>query len=363
MRAVRLESVGHLFLRQVEDPVPGPDDLLVRIEASGICDTDRHLLHGDFPSKPPVTLGHEFCGIVEAMGSGVQGFRTGMRVTGDPNIVCGRCEQCHAGRINLCRNLTAIGIHRDGGLADYVLVPQKQAHELPLSLEAAHGAFCEPLACCLHGIDIAGIEAGSSVVVLGGGVIGLLTVQLARLAGARRVVLSTRQASRRRLAEAVGATASVDPTAGDIVARVTGPGGLLPGGADVVIECAGVGETVEQAFQLARPGGTVVILGRIGDNFGAGFTGGMAFVYDPDAQFAHRANPESLTWQRLGSAHWDSALRDLVSRHVAETNSRYAARLLHDWPAASAQFWQVVPKEFVKYLPAALSDEDIAVRA
>ncbi|MDQ0396310.1 zinc-dependent alcohol dehydrogenase family protein [Labrys monachus] len=261
MKAVRLESVGNLFLRRVDDPVPGPDDLLVRVEASGVCGTDRHLLHGEFPSKPPVTLGHEFCGIVEAMGSDVQGFRTGMRVTGDPNIVCGRCEQCHAGRINLCRNLTAIGIHRDGGLADYVLVPQKQAHELPLSLEAAHGAFCEPLACCLHGIDIAGIEAGSSVVVLGGGVIGLLTVQLARLAGARRVVLSTRQASRRRLAEAVGATASVDPTAGDIIARVTGPGGLLPGGADVVIECAGVGETVEQAFQLARPGGTVVILG------------------------------------------------------------------------------------------------------
>ena len=192
MKAVRLDAVGELFLKEVERPKPGPGDLLVRVEASGICGTDRHLLKGEFPSKPPVTLGHEFCGIVEEIGPGVQGFRTGMRVTGDPNIVCGRCVHCQNGRINLCRNLTAIGIHRDGGLADYVIVPQQQAYELPLSLKASHGAFCEPIACCLHGIDIADIQPGSSVIVLGGGVIGLITVQLARLAGASRVVLSTR---------------------------------------------------------------------------------------------------------------------------------------------------------------------------
>ncbi|MFC2251314.1 zinc-dependent alcohol dehydrogenase family protein [Labrys portucalensis] len=261
MKAVRLDAVGELFLKEVERPKPGPGDLLVRVEASGICGTDRHLLKGEFPSKPPVTLGHEFCGIVEEIGPGVQGFRTGMRVTGDPNIVCGRCVHCQNGRINLCRNLIAIGIHRDGGLADYVIVPQQQAYELPLSLKASHGAFCEPIACCLHGIDIADIQPGSSVIVLGGGVIGLITVQLARLAGASRVVLSTRQAVKRELAERVGATASIDPTQGDFIANVTGPDGLLPGGADVVIECAGVAETVEQSFRLARPDGTVVILG------------------------------------------------------------------------------------------------------
>ncbi|MDQ0467070.1 zinc-dependent alcohol dehydrogenase family protein [Labrys wisconsinensis] len=261
MKAVRLEEIEQLFLREVERPVPGPDDLLVRVEASGICGTDRHLLHGEFPSTPPVTLGHEFSGIVEAVGSAVLGFRPGMRVTGDPNIVCGHCVHCHAGRINLCQNLRAIGIHRDGALADYVIVPQKQAHELPLSLKPDYGAFCEPLACCLHGIDVAGIKAGSSVVVLGGGVIGLLTVQLARLAGATRVVLVTRQASKRRLAEEIGATASFDPTAGDAAAGIAGPDGLLPGGADVVIECAGVAETMEEMPRLARPGGTLVVLG------------------------------------------------------------------------------------------------------
>lgn len=261
MKAMRLEGIGQLFTREVDKPTPGPDDLLVRVEACGVCGTDRHLFHGEFPSRPPVTLGHEFSGIIEATGSHVSGFAVGDRITGDPNIACGRCSHCVNGRVNLCRNLQAIGIHRDGGFADYVLVPQKQAFLLPANLDPMHGAFCEPLACCLHGIDLADIQAGSSVVVLGGGVIGLLAVQLARLAGATTVILSTRQASRRTLAEELGATASVDPSAADIIETIAGPNGLVPGGVDVVLECAGVGETVIQATKLARPGGTAVILG------------------------------------------------------------------------------------------------------
>ncbi|PYB75469.1 zinc-dependent alcohol dehydrogenase family protein [Rhizobium wuzhouense] len=261
MKAMRLEGIGQLFTREVDKPVPGPEELLVRVEACGVCGTDRHLFHGEFPSKPPVTLGHEFAGIIEAMGTEVTGFAIGDRITGDPNIACGRCSHCVNGRVNLCRNLQAIGIARDGGFADYVIVPQKQAFLLPANLDPMFGAFCEPLACCLHGIDLAEIKAGSSVVVLGGGVIGLLTVQLARLAGASTVILSTRQASRRELAEELGATASVDPSSSDIIESITGPNGLVPGGVDVVLECAGVAETVQQATKLVRPGGTVVILG------------------------------------------------------------------------------------------------------
>lgn len=261
MKALRLEAIGDLFVREVDTPSPGPGDLLVRVEACGICGTDRHLLHGEFPSMPPVTIGHEFCGIVEEVGNDVSDIAIGARITGDPNISCGRCPQCRAGRVNLCHALRAIGIHRDGGFADYVIVPRIQAHEIPLSLDPVHGAFCEPLACCLHGIDLSGIRAGSSVVVLGGGVIGLLTVQLARLAGATTVILSTRQAAKRRLAEDVGATATVDPSASDIIEAIAGPAGLVSGGVDVVIECAGVAETVRQSTRLARSGGTVVILG------------------------------------------------------------------------------------------------------
>jgi L-iditol 2-dehydrogenase len=261
MRALRLESVGNLTVRDVEKPVPGPEDLVVRVEACGICGTDRHLFLGEFPSKPPVTIGHEFAGIIEAVGNEVTGFKVGDRVTGDPNIACGRCPQCAAGRVNLCQNLVAIGIHRDGGMADYVRLPQKQAFSLPAELDPLHGAFCEPLACCLHGVDLAGIKTGASVVVLGGGVIGLLTVQLARLAGATTVILSTRQEAKRRLAETLGATATVDPSSADIIGSIAGPSGLLPGGADIVFECAGVPETMRQAAPLTKAGGTVVIVG------------------------------------------------------------------------------------------------------
>jgi len=110
-------------------------------------------------------------------------------------------------------------------------------------------------------------------------------------------------------------------------------------------------------------GGTVVVLGTVGDNFGAGFTGGMAFVYDPDDMFAHRVNPDTLTWQRVASRHWDGVLRGLVERHAAETSSKYAAMMLHDWEREAPRFWQVVPKEYVKYLPQPLTDTVEALRA
>ncbi|MDM9628772.1 zinc-dependent alcohol dehydrogenase family protein [Rhizobium sp. S152] len=261
MKAVRLEAAGQINLCDVDKPRPGPGDLLVRVEACGICGTDRHLFNGEFPSEPPLTLGHEFTGIVEEIGRDITGFREGIRITGDPNIACGHCDQCRRGRVNLCRNLQAIGISRDGGFAQYVIVPQNQAFVLPDDLNPLYGAFCEPLACCLHGVDLAEIRTGSSVAILGGGVIGLLVVQLARLAGATDILLITRSAEKRRLAESLGATATVDPNDGGIIERITAPDGLLPGGADVVIECAGVAGTVEQAPALARHGGTVVILG------------------------------------------------------------------------------------------------------
>lgn len=264
MRAVRFEKIGTVALREVEKPVPGPKDLLIRVEASGICGTDRHILRGEFPSRPPVTLGHEFCGIVEEVGSEAGDYAVGERINVDPNIYCGLCPSCRRGKVNICERLVALGIHSDGGLAEHAVVPITQAFRLPPDLPSAHGAFCEPLACCIHGVDMAQMKAGMSAVVLGGGVIGMLVVQLARLAGATRVVMVTRQAAKRALAEQLGATASVDPSAGDPFDLVAGPGGVLPGGADVVFECAGVVDTVALAPRITRRGGAAVILGVLG---------------------------------------------------------------------------------------------------
>ena len=261
MLAARFINVGDMRIEEVGKPIAGPGELLVRVEATGLCGSDRHMFHGEYPTALPVTLGHEFAGIVEAVGSGVGRIGVGARVTGDPNIACGYCPACRMGRVNLCHNLKAIGVQLDGGFAQYVIVPQTQAIELPLELTPTHGAFCEPLACCLHGLDVARIAPGSSVAVLGGGVIGLLMVQLAELAGATTVILSTRQRPRRDLALTLGATHAVDPSAVDPIAAVSGASGIIPGGVDVVLECAGVADTFTQSIAMARRGGTVVIFG------------------------------------------------------------------------------------------------------
>ncbi|NKJ34780.1 zinc-dependent alcohol dehydrogenase family protein [Rhizobium sp. SG570] len=258
MRAVRLESIGSMIMRTVEKPVARPGELIVRVLAAGICGSDRHMYKGEYPTAIPVTLGHEFCGIVEEVGDGIPSFAGGELVTVDPNIACGTCAACRRGRPNLCARLTAIGVTRDGGFADYVAVPCGQAFTLPSDLDPVHGAFCEPLACCIHAIDKADIRLGDSVAILGGGVIGLLMVQLARLAGASQVILITRQLSRREAALRLGATRAFDPASSDTVASVRD---ATQGGADVVIECAGVADTLQTGLRMARRGGTFVLFG------------------------------------------------------------------------------------------------------
>ena len=258
MRAVRLESIGSMIMRTVEKPVARPGELIVRVLAAGICGSDRHMYKGEYPTAIPVTLGHEFCGIVEEVGDGIPSFAGGELVTVDPNIACGTCAACRRGRPNLCARLTAIGVTRDGGFADYVAVPCGQAFTLPSDLDPVHGAFCEPLACCIHAFDKADIRPGDSVAILGGGVIGLLMVQLARLAGASQVILITRQLSRREAALRLGATHAFDPASSDTVASVRD---VTQGGADVVIECAGVADTLQTGLRMARRGGTFVLFG------------------------------------------------------------------------------------------------------
>ncbi len=251
MHAIRLHAVHDLRLTDVEVPDPGPGEVQVRVEAAGICGTDRHLFHGEFPCTPPVTLGHEFSGLVTAVGTGVA-VPLGTRVTCDPNTPCMSCDPCLRGRVNLCENHSATGITRDGGFAPYAVFPAHKAIALPDDLHPHYGAFCEPLACTIHGLDMAAPLPGERVIILGGGVIGLLALQLARAAGAE-VLLITRHPDKRHLAITLGAVATA--------ASPTEALKLWPKGADVVLECAGVVETVEAAPALTRAGGRIVILG------------------------------------------------------------------------------------------------------
>ena len=251
MRALRLLAVNDLQLCDVPIPDPATGEVLVKVEACGVCGTDRHLLKGEFPSRPPLTLGHEFSGHVVACGAGVS-IPEGTRVTCDPNTWCGNCPECRRGRVNLCANNVATGLGRDGGFAGYCAFPAHKAHVLPAGLHPHHGAFSEPLACTIHGLDIGAPKSGERVMILGGGVIGMLALQLAALAGAE-VMLVTRQADKQALGLSLGAHLAAGT---EEEARAH-----WPKGADLVIECAGVVETVEMAPRLTRSGGRVVILG------------------------------------------------------------------------------------------------------
>ncbi|WP_435258990.1 alcohol dehydrogenase catalytic domain-containing protein [Thioclava sp. FR2] len=251
MRALRLYAERDLRLEDVPEPVPGYGEVIIRVEAAGICGTDRHLFLGEFPSRGPVTLGHEFSGLITAVGAGVY-LPVGSRVTCDPNIPCLTCPACLKGRVNLCLRNVATGIHRDGGFAPFAAFPASKAIVLPADMNPFHGAFAEPLACTLHGLDLAAIQPGERCLIMGGGVIGLLALQLARLAGADAMMV-TRSREKQDLALQFGAM-HVAKSASEALS-------IWPNGADVVLECAGVSDTVEAAPRLTSNGGRIVILG------------------------------------------------------------------------------------------------------
>jgi L-iditol 2-dehydrogenase len=196
MKAVVLAEVANLVIAEVEKPKPGAKECLVKVLACGLCGTDRHIYHGEYPSTKPVILGHEFGGVIEEVGPSSK-FKVGQVVSVDPNIVCGKCIDCQAGRTAFCPELTALGVNINGGLAEYVLTPDTQIYPVSDGLNPLHLAFIEPLACSIRGLDLASLKGGEKVAVLGGGVIGLLVVQLANLAGASEIVLITRQKFRR----------------------------------------------------------------------------------------------------------------------------------------------------------------------
>lgn len=239
---------------------PDAGEVLVRVGACGVCGTDVHIYHGEKGSadvNPPVVLGHEFSGVIEAVGEGVTALKIGDHVTIDPNIYCGQCHFCRIGKKQLCENLLAIGVTCDGGFAEYCMCPEEQCFLLKSGVPFAHGAMAEPLACCLHGIDRAEIRHGDTVCVIGGGAIGLIIVQLAKLAGASEVILSEPVEVRRTIGLQVGADHVVDPINEDLLAKIkefTGTDGV-----DVVIECVGRLAATKQAVDSAKRGATVLL--------------------------------------------------------------------------------------------------------
>lgn len=240
-------------------PVPGAGQVLIRVKACGVCGTDVHIhagAQGATECNPPVILGHEFAGVVEAVGEGVTRIQVGQHVTVNPNIACEACEACRRGDPHFCDTMTATGVNHDGGFAEYCVVLEKQAHVIPDSVPFEEAAMCEPVACCLHGIDLTQIKCGDTVMIVGGGTIGMIMLQLAQMSGAVRVVLLEVNEKRFELAKKLGAELCLNPLKDDVKAE------LKKHGFDdirAVIECAGRPETVQYAIEYAGKAATVMI--------------------------------------------------------------------------------------------------------
>jgi L-iditol 2-dehydrogenase len=261
MQAAVFYGIRDLKIQDVKLRKLKSNEVLLKVYACGICGTDVHIYEGSEGSAtvfPPVILGHEFSGEVCEIGDDVKNIKIGKRVCIDPNIYCGKCGYCRKGQVHLCDQLTAIGVTIDGGFAEYCIVPENQTYILPENVSYEEGALSEPIACCLHGIDRAEINPGDTVLVIGGGTIGLIMLQLAKIAGATRLLLREPVKEKRELALKLGADVVLDPLREDFEQAIQSH---TQNGVDVAIECVGRKETMEQAIQSARKGGIVMMFG------------------------------------------------------------------------------------------------------
>lgn len=239
---------------EVPEPSPGPGQALVAVRAAGICGTDVHATQGLFPWTPPMVMGHEYTGVIEDVGRGVSKRLVGRVVACEPSYGCGACPECAEGRVSQCPRCTRVG-----GFAERVVLPVANLHPLPPSLDPVTAAMTEPAACCLAGLEQYDMPRGATVLVIGGGIMGLLTMVLARRRGARRLLLSDPIAERRAMAERLGADVTIDPAKEDLRERVVA---LTKGrGADVVCEAVGKPELVAEALALVRPTGVLQLVG------------------------------------------------------------------------------------------------------
>jgi L-iditol 2-dehydrogenase len=247
-------GAGNVGLSERPDPSAAPGHVILKVTATGICGTDLHIYDGEFPSRPPVTMGHEVSGVVAELGEGVDDSWRGARVVAETYFsTCGHCEQCVSGRRNLCLERRSIGSYVDGGFAARVQVPARNLHRIPDWLDGRVAAMTEPLACCCQSLlNPERVEPGDAVLVVGPGPIGLLAAQVARAAGGDVHVRGTpRDAARLAVAARLGlATSTTDDGAA--------------GSFDVVVECSGQEAGIVFALESARRGGRYVQIGIAG---------------------------------------------------------------------------------------------------
>jgi L-iditol 2-dehydrogenase len=254
MRVATWRGGSRFTVDDAPEPAPGPGQVLVSVRAAGICGTDVHATQGLFPWSPPMVMGHEYTGVIEAVGRGVDRKLVGRAVGCEPSYGCGRCAQCAAGRVSQCAGATRVG-----GFTERVVLPTRCVHPLPRGLDPVTAAMTEPAACCLSGLEMYEMPRAATVLVIGGGIMGLLTMVLAKRRGASRLMLSDPIEERRAMARRLGAAVVLDPTKENLRERVLE---LTRGhGADVVCEAVGKPELVAEALTMVRHGGVLQLVG------------------------------------------------------------------------------------------------------
>ncbi len=261
MRAAVFHGVGDIRIESVADPAaPGPGEVVLEVLRAGICGTDSsEWKHGPLLARPPVVLGHEFVGRVEALGDGVDGLALGDRVASGAGVSCGACEWCRAGRTNLCARYYTLGLQADGGLAELVLTPASICAPVPDSVSDDAAAMTQPLAVALHAVRRSGVSGGQTCVVLGVGGIGGFIVAAAAARGAEPLVAVDIDEDRLEAARRLGADRTVDARGRDLADAILDATGA--DGADVVIESSGASAAPQAALRAARRGGRVLLVG------------------------------------------------------------------------------------------------------
>jgi L-iditol 2-dehydrogenase len=267
MKALQLSAYKQLELVDLPAPRPAEDELLIRIMACGICGSDVHGYDGSTGRRiPPIVMGHEAAGVVESVGGAVRNFRAGDRVTFDSTVYCGKCFYCLRGQINLCDNREVIGVstpayRRMGAFAEFVTVPARIAYPLPGNMSFPHAALIEAVSVAVHAVSLTPIALDDTVVVVGAGIIGLLVLQAARLAGAGKCLAVDVDDSRLEIARSLGATHTFNSAGADVAPQII----ALTGGrgADIALECVGATAPVKLALDSVRKGGTVTLVGNL----------------------------------------------------------------------------------------------------
>lgn len=265
MKAAVLTGLCRVEVREVPEPrLKNATDVLIRVGAVGLCGSDIHYYKegriGGQVVESPFTAGHECAGTVAKVGPAVRNLKPGDRVAVDPAVVCGDCDQCHAGRPNTCRRLLFLGTpgQMPGALCEFIVMPGDNCFPLPDGLTLEEGVLVEPLSIALHGMSMAGDPVPECIAVLGAGPIGLSVLLAGRAAGVRMACATDKIDERVKIARTAGAVWTGKPDQEDIVARMKS---LAPDGFDAVFECCGDQAAIDQAVALLKPGGTFLIIG------------------------------------------------------------------------------------------------------